>query len=102
LRFSFSDGFPETGTPISPFIGITLKHHYNRHYNLHHTTVISAIVLPLPLPTQLETMVHKTCTSSQKVAMVHILKQRQSVDPTVQRRVIARDLGVDASQLRKW
>jgi transposase-like protein len=47
-------------------------------------------------------MGRKTYTSGQKVAMVRLLEQRQIDDPTVSRREIARELGVDASQIRKW
>jgi transposase-like protein len=34
--------------------------------------------------------------------MVRLLEQRQIDDPTVSRREIARELGVDDSQIRKW
>jgi transposase-like protein len=47
-------------------------------------------------------MGRKSYSSRQKVAMVRTMEQRLSADPTISRRQIARDLGVDASLLRKW
>jgi transposase-like protein len=47
-------------------------------------------------------MGRKTYTSGQKVAMVRLLEQRLIDDPTASRREIARELGVDSSQIRKW
>jgi hypothetical protein len=47
-------------------------------------------------------MFRKKITCSQKVAMVRVMEQRQRDDPSATRRSIAKDLGVDASQLRKW
>jgi hypothetical protein len=47
-------------------------------------------------------MGRKSYSSSKKVAMVRTMEQRQSADPTISRPHFARDLGVDASLLRKW
>jgi transposase-like protein len=47
-------------------------------------------------------MGRKTYTSGQKVAMVRLLEQRLTDEPTASRREIAREFGVDASQFHKW
>jgi hypothetical protein len=47
-------------------------------------------------------MARKKYTSSHKVAMVRTMVKRQTDDPNTSRCAIARDLGLDPSQLRKW
>jgi hypothetical protein len=47
-------------------------------------------------------MVRKKYTAGQKVSTVNILEQRQSDNPQTTVYAVARDLGLDCSQLKRW
>jgi transposase-like protein len=47
-------------------------------------------------------MPRKSYSSKQKVAMVRTMEERMANDRSLSRLAVARDLGVDASQIRKW
>jgi hypothetical protein len=71
---------------------------FSTDFQIAQNTATATIVWHPLLPT----MVSKKYTANQKVSMVRTLEKPQSDNSSTSGRAVPRDLGVDASQIRKW
>jgi transposase-like protein len=93
------------------FLKILWRKHQFRHHEcqVFYDSVASSLhyygpatVFPVLLPQQSPTMPRKSHSSKQKVHMVRTMEERMANERSLTWLSIARDLGVDSSQIRKW